>query len=26
LHFARNYEIDVGQRTMWWMGMVGHAA
>ena len=26
LHFARGYDIDVGQRTMWWMGMVGHAA
>ena len=22
LHFARAYDIDVGQRTMWWMGMV----
>ena len=26
LHFARTYNIDVGQRTMWWMGMVEHAA
>ena len=26
LHFARAYDIDVGQRTMWWMGMVEHAA
>ena len=24
LHFARAYDIDVGQRTMWWMGMVEH--
>jgi 6-phosphogluconolactonase len=22
LEFARAYDIDVGQRTMWWMGMV----
>src|SRR5262249_24499685 len=22
LDFARSYEIDVGSRTMWWMGMV----
>jgi len=22
LHYARAYDIDVGQRTMWWMGMV----
>jgi 6-phosphogluconolactonase len=22
LHFARAYDIDVGNRTMWWMGMV----
>ncbi len=22
LSFARSYDIDVGQRTMWWMGMV----
>jgi 6-phosphogluconolactonase len=26
LHFARSYDIDVGQGTMWWMGMVEHAA
>jgi 6-phosphogluconolactonase len=26
LHFARSYDIDVGQRTMWWMGMVEHVA
>jgi 6-phosphogluconolactonase len=26
LEFARAYDIDVGQRTMWWMGMVEHAA
>jgi 6-phosphogluconolactonase len=26
LDFARAYNIDVGQRTMWWMGMVEHAA
>ena len=26
LDFARAYDIDVGQRTMWWMGMVEHAA
>jgi 6-phosphogluconolactonase (cycloisomerase 2 family) len=26
LRFARAYDIDVGQRTMWWMGMVEHAA
>ncbi len=26
LHFARAYDIDVGQRTMWWMGIVEHAA
>ena len=25
LHFARAYDIDVGQRTMWWMGMVEQA-
>jgi 6-phosphogluconolactonase len=25
LDFARAYDIDVGERTMWWMGMVGHA-
>jgi 6-phosphogluconolactonase (cycloisomerase 2 family) len=25
LHFARAYDIDIGQRTMWWMGMVEHA-
>ena len=24
LHFARAYDIDVGQRTMWWMGMAEH--
>jgi 6-phosphogluconolactonase (cycloisomerase 2 family) len=24
LHFARSYDIDVGNRTMWWMGMVEH--
>jgi 6-phosphogluconolactonase len=24
LHFARAYDIDVGPRTMWWMGMVEH--
>jgi 6-phosphogluconolactonase len=24
LHFARAYDIDVGNRTMWWMGMVEH--
>jgi 6-phosphogluconolactonase (cycloisomerase 2 family) len=23
LDFVRKYDIDVGQRTMWWMGMVG---
>ena len=22
LHFVRGYDIDVGNRTMWWMGMV----
>jgi hypothetical protein len=22
LEFVRAYEIDVGNRTMWWMGMV----
>ncbi len=22
LDFARAYDVDVGQRTMWWMGMV----
>jgi hypothetical protein len=22
LEFARSYDIDVGNRTMWWMGMV----
>ncbi len=26
LHFARAYDVDVGQRTMWWMGMVEHGA
>jgi 6-phosphogluconolactonase (cycloisomerase 2 family) len=26
LDFARAYDIDVGDRTMWWMGMVEHAA
>jgi len=26
LHFVRAYDIDVGQRTLWWMGMVEHAA
>jgi 6-phosphogluconolactonase (cycloisomerase 2 family) len=26
LHFARAYDINVGPRTMWWMGMVEHAA
>ncbi len=26
LHFARSYDIDVGHRTMWWMGLVEHAA
>ncbi len=25
LRFARTYDVDVGQRTMWWMGMVEHA-
>ena len=25
LHFAHAYDIDVGQRTMWWMGMMEHA-
>jgi 6-phosphogluconolactonase len=25
LDFARAYDIDVGERTMWWMGMVAHA-
>lgn len=25
LEFARTYDIDVGERTMWWMGMVEHA-
>ena len=25
LDFARSYDIDVGNRTMWWMGMVGLA-
>ncbi len=25
LHFARTYDIDVGQRNMWWMGMAEHA-
>jgi 6-phosphogluconolactonase (cycloisomerase 2 family) len=24
LHFARSYDIDVGQSTMWWMGIVEH--
>ncbi len=24
LDFARAYDIDVGERTMWWMGMVEH--
>jgi 6-phosphogluconolactonase (cycloisomerase 2 family) len=24
LHFARSYDIDVGNRTIWWMGMVEH--
>ena len=24
LHFAHSYDIDVGNRTMWWMGMVEH--
>jgi len=23
LGFARAYDVDVGQRTMWWMGMIG---
>ena len=23
LDFVRKYDIDVGERTMWWMGMVG---
>jgi hypothetical protein len=22
LAFARAYDVDVGERTMWWMGMV----
>jgi 6-phosphogluconolactonase len=22
LDFARAYDIDVGERTMWWMGMM----
>jgi 6-phosphogluconolactonase len=26
LDFARAYDFDVGDRTMWWMGMVEHAA
>ena len=26
LDFVRTYDIDIGQRTMWWMGMVEHAA
>lgn len=26
LDFARDYDIDVGERTMWWMGMVEQAA
>jgi 6-phosphogluconolactonase len=26
LHFARAYDVDVGNRTMWWMGMVEHEA
>jgi len=26
LDFARSYDIDVGERTMWWMGMVQHPA
>jgi 6-phosphogluconolactonase len=26
LAFARAYDIDVGQHTMWWMGIVEHAA
>jgi 6-phosphogluconolactonase (cycloisomerase 2 family) len=26
LAFARAYDINVGERTMWWMGMVEHAA
>ncbi|MEJ0020535.1 MAG: beta-propeller fold lactonase family protein [Acetobacteraceae bacterium] len=26
LDFARTYDIDVGQGTMWWMGMVDHPA
>ena len=25
LDFARAYDIEVGERTMWWMGMVDHA-
>jgi 6-phosphogluconolactonase len=24
LEFARTYDVDAGQRTMWWMGMVEH--
>jgi 6-phosphogluconolactonase (cycloisomerase 2 family) len=23
LEFARKYDVEVGERTMWWMGMVG---
>ena len=22
LDFVRKYDVDVGERTMWWMGMV----
>jgi 6-phosphogluconolactonase len=22
LEFVRKYDVDVGERTMWWMGMV----
>jgi hypothetical protein len=23
LDFVRKYDVEVGERTMWWMGMVG---
>jgi hypothetical protein len=22
LHFARAYDVDIGEQSMWWMGMV----
>jgi hypothetical protein len=23
LDFVRKYDVEIGERTMWWMGMVG---